>query len=127
MLYRIFTPTIDKEPNKITCILRYKLFYLVGLARFELAHARVKVWCLTAWLQPNINILYIITLLLYNKKIIKAIKNLWGGMWDSNPRSPVPQTGALTNYATSTITLRLHAYIIVQQNIVICQQLFFIF
>ena len=104
MLYRIFTPTIDKEP-KITCILRYKLFYLVGLARFELAHARVKVWCLTAWLQPNINILYIITLLLYNKKIIKAIKNLWGGMWDSNPRSPVPQTGALTNYAKSTISI----------------------
>ena len=29
-------------------------YYLVGLARFELAHARVKVWCLTAWLQPNI-------------------------------------------------------------------------
>ena len=22
---------------------------------------------------------------------------LWGGRWDSNPRSPVPQTGALTN------------------------------
>ena len=21
----------------------------------------------------------------------------WGGRWDSNPRSPVPQTGALTN------------------------------
>lgn len=44
MLYRIFTPTIDKEP----------LFYLVGLARFELAHARVKVWCLTAWRHPNV-------------------------------------------------------------------------
>ncbi len=27
----------------------------------------------------------------------------WGGRWDSNPRSPVPQTGALTSYATSTI------------------------
>ena len=38
-----------------------------------------------------------------NIGLIKAIKNLWGGMWDSNPRSPVPQTGALTNYATSTI------------------------
>ena len=36
-------------------------------------------------------------------KIIKAIKNLWGGMWDSNPRSPVPQTGALTNYANPTM------------------------
>ena len=51
------------------------LILLVGLARFELAHAWVKVMCLTAWLQPII----------------------WGGRWDSNPRSPVPQTGALTN------------------------------
>ncbi len=29
----------------------------------------------------------------------------WGGRWDSNPRSPVPQTGALTNYATSTMRM----------------------
>ena len=57
---------------------------MAGLARFELAHGRVKVYCLTAWLQPNVLF-------------------LWGGRWDSNPRSPVPQTGALTNYATSTI------------------------
>ena len=35
----------------------------------------------------------------------------WGGRWDSNPWSPVPQTGALTNYATSTIFLN-SAYII---------------
>ena len=27
----------------------------------------------------------------------------WGGMTDSNRRSPVPQTGALTNYANPTI------------------------
>ena len=33
-------------------------FVLVGLGRFELPHARVKVWCLTAWLQPNISMLY---------------------------------------------------------------------
>ena len=32
----------------------FEHFLLAGLARFELAHARVKVWCLTAWLQPNI-------------------------------------------------------------------------
>ena len=63
---------------------------LAGLARFELPHARVKDWCLTAWLQTNI-------------KLYK-----WGGRWDSNPRSPVPQTGALTNYATSTM-----AYVLV--------------
>ena len=37
-----------KKMNKIH-------LFLAGLARFELAHARVKVWCLTAWLQPNIN------------------------------------------------------------------------
>ena len=30
------------------------LILLAGLARFELAHARVKVWCLTAWLQSNV-------------------------------------------------------------------------
>ena len=40
----------------------YQLFnvdilFLAGLARFELAHARVKVWCLTAWLQPNVIIM----------------------------------------------------------------------
>ena len=70
----------------------YKVYIMAGLARFELAHARVKVWCLTAWLQPN-------------------IKFKWGGRWDSNPRSPVPQTGALTSYATSTIVLYLkHIY-----------------
>ncbi len=26
---------------------------MAALARFELAHATVKVWCLTAWLQGN--------------------------------------------------------------------------
>ena len=39
---------IYKKKAKVLSLL------LVGLARFELAHARVKVWCLTAWLQPNI-------------------------------------------------------------------------
>ena len=87
-------------------LILFTLFSVVaGVAGFGPTNTRVKVWCLTAWLQPNINILYIITLLLYNKKIIKAIKNLWGGMWDSNPRSPVPQTGALTNYAKSTVSI----------------------
>ena len=47
-------------------------------------NARVKVWCLTTWLQPNILI-------------------LWGERWDSNPRPPGPQPGALTNWATSTV------------------------
>ncbi len=35
----------------------------------------------------------------------------WGGRWDSNPRSPVPQTGALTNYATSTIVVCVCTYL----------------
>ena len=46
-------------------------------------NARVKVWCLTTWLQPNIFI-------------------LWGERWDSNPRPPGPQPGALTNWAIPT-------------------------
>ena len=29
---------------------------------------------------------------------------IWGEYWDSNPGSPVPQTGALTNYAILTIS-----------------------
>ena len=30
---------------------------------------------------------------------------IWGGRWDSNPRSSEPQSDALTNYATPTIGL----------------------
>ena len=29
-------------------------------------------------------------------------KREWGGWWDSNPRPPEPQSGALTNCATPT-------------------------
>ena len=83
----IIMDTLAYLNKKKTFILMKVLILLAGLARFELAHARVKVWCLTAWLQSNI---------------------YWGGRWDSNPRSPVPQTGALTNYATSTM-----AYVLV--------------
>ena len=46
----------------------------IGVAGFEPAHDGVKVRCLTTWLYPS-------------KK---------GGMWGSNPRMPVPQTGVLT-------------------------------
>ena len=83
--------TFYKNKTRNRCNINVYVFrILAGLVRFELTHARVKVWCLTAWLQPNI----------YFR---------WGGRWDSNPRSPVPQTGALTNYATSTMS---HAFII---------------
>ena len=30
----------------------------------------------------------------------------WGAQWDSNPRSPDPQSGALTDYAMGTISMR---------------------
>ncbi len=42
---------IDNYNKKVRFL---KSHMLAGLARFELAHARVKVWCLTAWLQSNI-------------------------------------------------------------------------
>ena len=71
-----------------------KFLFLAGLVGFEHTHARVKVWCLTAWLQPNVKICAMVIVQLYK----------WGGRWDSNPRPPVPQTGALTNCATSTIS-----------------------
>ena len=62
--------------NKKTKILQYAEFsFLAGMAGFEPAHGGVKVRCLTAWLHPII----------------------WGGRWDSNPRSPEPQSGALTS------------------------------
>ena len=32
----------------------------------------------------------------FGRRLAKAFF-VWGGRWDSNPRSPVPQTGALTN------------------------------
>ena len=49
------------------------MYFLAGIAGFEPAHDGVKVRCLTAWRYPNI----------------------WGGRWDSNPRQPEPQSGAL--------------------------------
>ena len=50
---------------------------------------RVKVCCPTTRLHPNMgNGTYLLT---------AYVPLLWGGRWDSNPRSPVPQTGALTN------------------------------
>ncbi len=47
---------------------------MTGVAGFEPTHEGVKVPCLTAWLYPN-------------KK---------GERWESNPRVPEPQSGALT-------------------------------
>ena len=44
-----------------------------------------------------------------NKKIrrCKASADFWwGAQWDSNPRSPDPQSGALTDYAMGTISMR---------------------
>ena len=44
-----------------------------------------------------------------NKKIrrCKASADFWwGAQWDSNPRSPDPQSGALTDYAMGTTSMR---------------------
>ena len=46
---------------------------MAGMAGFEPTNDGVKVHCLTTWLHPNI----------------------WGERWDSNPRQPEPQSGAL--------------------------------
>ena len=48
---------------------------------------------------------------LFKKRLELSSRFLWGGRWDSNPRSPVPQTGALTNYATSTVCTTLSSAI----------------
>ena len=60
---------------------------LAGVAGFEPTDAGIKIPCLTAWRHPN------------------DIKNKWGERWDSNPRPPGPQSGALTNWATLAIYL----------------------
>ena len=65
--------------------------FLAGVAGFEPTNAAVKVLCLTAWRHPNIKFLT-----KFYGTLARTVK-LWGGRWDSNPRSPVPQTGALTN------------------------------
>ena len=59
---------------------------MVASARFELAHATVKVWCLTAWLQGNIP--YI--------KINKVVEG--DGFEPSNPKE---QIYSLPRLATS--------------------------
>jgi hypothetical protein len=60
---------------------------LAGLAGFGPTRDGVKVRCLTAWLQPNMEI----------RGQKRPRINQWGGRWDSNPRSPEPQSGALAN------------------------------
>ena len=43
----------NKKPRKRSA---YKAFRLAGMAGFEPTNARVKVWCLTAWLHPNMTV-----------------------------------------------------------------------
>ena len=50
--------------------------------------------------KPYISLIHKVFLL----RITLHFKSFEGGRWDSNPRSPVPQTGALTNYANPTIS-----------------------
>ena len=44
----------------------------------------------------------------HNKKtpLRKKRSFWWGAQWDSNPRSPDPQSGALTDYAMGTTSMR---------------------
>ena len=47
------------------------MLFLAGRAGFEPTSARVKVWCLTAWLHPNI---YCAMLLYLNKTLMSREK-----------------------------------------------------
>ena len=47
-----FRILLSNKDNKITRLKSGHL--LAGVGGFEPPHARVKVWCLTAWLHPNI-------------------------------------------------------------------------
>ena len=38
--------------------------------------------------------------------LLKTADFWWGAQWDSNPRSPDPQSGALTDYAMGTTSMR---------------------
>ena len=60
---------------------------VAGVAGFEPTNAGIKIPCLTAWRHPN----------------IETLERKWGERWDSNPRPPGPQSGALTNWATLAV------------------------
>ena len=87
MPYHLATPQCKSRssiPEKIDWL---------GWQDSNLRNDRVKVYCLTAWLHPN----------------IKFYK-LWGGRWGLNPRPQDPQSCALTNCATSTILVYLEGF-----------------
>ena len=63
---------------------------MAGDPGFEPGNDGVKVRCLTAWLIPN------------NMK--------WGDRWDSNPRMPEPQSGALTTSPRSPQVRHINFY-----------------
>ena len=59
LLFRFGDPAGIRTPDtllkrQVLCRLSYWI-KLAGLAGFEPADARVKVWCLTAWRQPNVS------------------------------------------------------------------------
>ena len=62
---------------------------MAGIAGFEPTNTAVKVRCLTAWRYPSIK---------------------WGERWDSNPRQPVPQTGALPTELRSPLMVRVKRF-----------------
>ena len=65
---------------------------MVGAARLELTTPRSQSECATNCATPRSSILYCI----YNQPTLQAyLQELWGEWWDSNPRPPEPQSGAL--------------------------------
>ena len=48
------TKELYNKKHKPRNLVGRETFTLAGLAGFEPTNARVKVWCLTAWRQPNI-------------------------------------------------------------------------
>ena len=63
---------------------------MVASARFELAHATVKVWCLTAWLRGNLALKY---------KILKMVGG--DGFEPSNPKEQIYSLPRLTTSLSS--------------------------
>ena len=78
---------------------------MAGMAGFEPTTAGVKVLCLTAWRHPIVKPPARERKSRSGRSGPLALRSLWGGRWDSNPRSSEPQSDALTNYATPTIFL----------------------
>ena len=63
MKYSIYSISDTLQPPAVSKFYKLNIWdckvFLAGLAGFEPTNARVKVWCLTAWRQPNIFTLFV--------------------------------------------------------------------